>query len=635
MWDETFYMGTGIYTWDSQTFKLYENSPLYSYIFRIAHIFISRPEDLIQAVSLMGAAGSLLALFACSYAIGRNMLMAVACTALLICCNFGMVMPRLIYPAIIFLAVGAAIAYNLRTPAPKLALLALATLMATFIRPEFALAFYIYLALTILTLAYTAITSQKRQALRQSWADSITLGLSLVAIFLIAKKWTFPIIKGGDRALMAFGQHYSLYWATTTGATMDPFLNWKAITSQQLPGAHSEAQALFHYPAKVLGFLFFNIKNFFIQIGDALSIGWAHQPVAMIALAAAIVMLAAHLPRSAKKTSLQRSSLWDISLWIPLALPVAISIVLIYAREHYIAVLTALLVIGASVLARQHLKSTPLQNYAAAVLSLVLLACLQPAPKIEQINMQAVNGLRTQGTMGRLLELDGGWCFYMPAACTSTFMLDIPERTPYAEYIQNENITAIVVSKTLMGFATSNNKADFLAIIANPDQFGWKKTPLTKSHYLLTKLAAVPTVGGMYVANMTSFVSDKRLGDHAGTIVNQGDMTLFIHPGIKSPTGFALDVGRISEQFKCKLLKLTASISKDVTADAIARGGAVVDLTITAASSKVLHARVDSQHQAVLEISPTAGSKAHIVVDNAGNPDSDWLLIKVQPSDCH
>jgi len=120
MWDETFYMGNGIYTWDSRSFRHHENSPLYSYIYRMAGVFINDPVQLIQIVGLMGSLGALLAVFAGSYAIGRNMLLAVSGVALLVVCDFGMVMPRLIFPAIIFLLVGAAAAYQFSLLATRL-----------------------------------------------------------------------------------------------------------------------------------------------------------------------------------------------------------------------------------------------------------------------------------------------------------------------------------------------------------------------------------------------------------------------------------------------------------------------------------------------------------------------------------
>lgn len=640
MWDETFYMGNGIYTWDSRSFRYYENSPLYSYIYRMAGAFIEAPEDLIQAVGLMGACGSLLALFACSYAIGRNLLVAVSATALLVICNFGMVMPRLIYPAIIFLIVGAAAAYQLRLLAPRLALLALAALMAAFIRPEFALAFHIYFALTIAAAGHAVFSRARRAQLQERRVEWVALCGALVVIVLIASMWTFPTIKGGDRALMAFGQHYSLYWATITDATMDPFLNWKSIMADQLPGARSEFHALMIHPTKVMGFLLFNVLGFFGQIGDALHIGWVSHPVVMIAVMAAVALLLFIAVKTLVGLKGERGLLIplvkDLAIWFPLALPVLVSIVLIYAREHYIAVLTSLLVIGASVIARHVVKGSPLQNLAALALGLVLVVFLQPAPTQEKVNMQVVQGLRSQGDMGRLLELDGGWCYYMPSSCTSRFMLDIPDGVPYLEYIAKENITAILLAKTLMGFATSNQKSDFLALANDPDRFGWKKVPLTDAHSLLVKLNTEPAVGGMFADNLISFISEKKPGKRAGAIENKGDATIWVRPGSKAPTTFSLDVGRISEQFKCSRLRLIASVPKAdhvMDADHDERG---INLIITPESTQPLVAMVALQNQADIEITPAPGEKARIVVDGTGSRlDGNGLMIKVVPSACH
>jgi hypothetical protein len=639
MWDETFYMGNGIYNWDSRSFRHHENSPLYSYIYRMAGVFMDDPVRLIQVVGLTGSLGALFAVFAGSYAISRNMLLAASGVALLVVCDFGMVMPRLIFPAIIFLIVGAAAAYQFSLLATRLALLALAALLAAFIRPEFALAFHIYFLLALGVLGHAICSRARRSQFSERRAQWLIFAGVMVLILLITSMWTFPTIKGGERALMAFGQHYSLYWATITGATMDPFLNWKAIMADQLPSARSEMHALMTYPAKVMGFLIFNVIGFFWKICDSIHVGWIKQPVVMVAIALSVAMLllvAGHTLVSRKgERVVLKSLLADLATWFPLALPVLVSILLIYAREHYIAVLASLAVIGSAVVARHVVKSTPMQNAAALVLGLVLVVFLQPAPVEEKGNMQVVQGLRAQGNMGRLLELDGGWCYYMPSSCTSRFMLDIPGNVPYMEYIAKENITAIVLSKSLIGFATANQRSDFLALANDPDRFEWKKIHLNDDHSLLVKLNAEPELGGMFADNLISFISDMRLGKRSGAIENKGDTTIWIRPGSKVPTTFKLDVGRISEEFRCSRLRLIASMPRADSVMDANRSELGISLTITSESAQPLTARVDLQNQVDVEVRPTPNEKAQIEVYGSGSRlDGRGLLIKISPLSC-
>jgi len=268
-------------------------------------------------------------------------------------------------------------------------------------------------------------------------------------------------------------------------------------------------------------------------------------------------------------------------------------------------------------------------------LGLVLVVFLQPAPAEEKVNMQVVQGLRAQGNMGRLLELDGGWCYYMPSSCASRFMLDIPENVPYMEYIAKENITAIVLSKSLMGFATTNQKNDFLALANDPDHFGWKKIHLNDAHSLLFKLNAAPELGGMFADNLISFISDVRLGKRSGAIENKGDATIWVRPGSKTPTKFKLDVGRISEEFHCSRLRLITSMPKAegvLDAEKSERG---ISLIITSESAQPLTARVDLQTQVDIEVRPTPNEKAQIEVDGSGSRlDGRGLLIKISPLSC-
>jgi len=139
----------------------------------------------------------------------------------------------------------------------------------------------------------------------------------------------------------------------------------------------------------------------------------------------------------------------------------------------------------------------------------------------------------------------------------------------------------------------------------------------------------------MFADNLISFISDMRLGKRSGAIENKGDTTIWIRPGSKVPTTFKLDVGRISEEFRCSRLRLIASMPRADSVMDANRSELGISLTITSESAQPLTARVDLQNQVDVEVRPTPNEKAQIEVYGSGSRlDGRGLLIKISPLSC-
>lgn len=476
LWDETVYMSRGIYEWGG-LFANYEGSPLYSAIYHLAHRAIASPIDLFYRVGLFGVVGATLAVFASVWSISRDVVVATCLAGILILAGFVMVEPRLIYPTIVILCIGAAVAFQMQAFAARAAVLALATFLGTFIRPEFALAFYVCSALAVVSAAWS-ITKDRRTGLMPALAC-----LAIVAALSVL--WCFPVIHGGDRAMEAFGQHYSFYYTWTRHVNIDPFLNWKPIVAAQLPGVSSEGQALFKYPGEILSFFWFNAWSLCKYLFDA-SRGFvlAH-PLFTVSSAIALFVLP-FVPKLKGESRPAQSAHWlgDLILWGALALPLLTSIVLISARLHYMMILTAVGCVGLSLVSRR-VRRVP--KVGGLLIAAALVASVKPAPEIDRPNLRVIEALKTQKPFGFAMEIDGGYCFYTPGVCSVAFANGVPGNESLSTFIEKQGVRAVFDSKHLISYATGRQDAEFVNFLESPHVSGWTRTDLGNGVTLLRK----------------------------------------------------------------------------------------------------------------------------------------------------
>ncbi|WP_157646411.1 hypothetical protein [Burkholderia ubonensis] len=491
LWDETVYMSNGIDKWSPGSFSSYESCPLYSYIYHILYSVIHSPIDLIAIVGLLGAAGAIIATAFASWVVSGNLIFGIGVGAVLVLSNFAMVVPRVIYPAVMVLTLGATLGFSRRIFAARATVLAFTSFLVAFIRPEFAVAFYLFVALSVGGwVAMLASTKNKVDLWRANRLDVVMSMVSVFFVVLLCVTWTFPVVQGGARALMAFGQHYSLYWTTVNHVSINPWLNWESILAQQLPNVTSEMQAALRYPARIMPFIGFNLRSVYQLTVDAMNNFIAKNysfPLAIfIAVGGGIYLRMARKKAVFSMLVPRAVPLWqDAVLWLALAVPCLISVILIYAREHYLIVLAALLAIGfALVVRRLPVDNSPMISVGLAA---AFVLSVNPTPAVPRPIFDIVSTLQKQGNLGKLLDSDGGWCVYLPGKCTTRFVFDIPTGESFLVFLDKDKIDSIVVSSALIGYAQANNQHAFLEMLQSPEQFHWRKIQLPSGMYLLQR----------------------------------------------------------------------------------------------------------------------------------------------------
>jgi hypothetical protein len=186
-----------------------------------------------------------------------------------------------------------------------------------------------------------------------------------------------------------------------------------------------------------------------------------------------------------------------------------------------------------------------------------------------------------------------------------------------------------VVNRTYMRDAA--DRAGFTPIQEWPTPDGqiitlWQSRPLPPN--------CGPALGPISLPSLMKFVSNVRLGNKFGTVQDEYDMTLFVHPGQDSPTIFDLKVGELADVSGCRRIALKGRMDPKVSREAIARGGAIVDL-IVRRKGESFHSVVSVAADAEVSLEPSANEAVEIEVGNHGNPDTDWFNLRTVLSACN
>jgi len=636
LWDESFFMAGGIYTWHG--LSNYEWSPLYSCLYRTVHSFVSSPVDLFYTVGLVDVTSVLAAVYFATWRVSRSIFFATLVVCVLVLSQFPMVQPKVVYPAITILMTGAAIGFPMRIFFARSAVLALTMFLVTFIRPEFAVGYYLFSICAVFSCIWVMAGGQRRKSVFDSRrSELIAAAFAVLALVVLGIKWTVPVVRGGSRALMAFGQHYAFYWAQLNHAA-DPnawFENFQPVLDKEFPGVTSEFQALLYSPGKMAHFFYYNVSSVLSAVQQSTIIFikehclFAAAVVVTVVAAAAMKMPGAASPEHNTRAAAATAPWFhDAVLWLILALPTLISVVLIGAHLHYLIILTALVAMGLAVILRR--RRVPSSPALALILALAFLLSVRPAPEVPRHSLDVVRALAKQPYLGRLLEMDGGWCFYVPGKCVPRYAHNIPGSTTYMTYLTEEHIDSIVVSDALTRFAAVRGQKAFLDFVSNPNAAGWKRVQLTPDVFLLRRDYDRGTFRvDMFWGNVLKFVSSVKLGDGCGTLSAMDEMTLFIHPGITLPTTFDLEAGQLARNTSCHRISLNGRMDPKISPEAVKRGGAVVGLTVSRAGTVAFSQEVSTRIGARFSMIPAENEIVEIKVDNHGNPDTDWFNLNI------
>ena len=478
LWDETMYLGVGLINASDLTHGLqhYQESPLYSQFYNLIASLTGAEAP--SVFMLGGLSAVLLALFGVAIGVfaGSGSL-SLSIVSIFVLYRTLHIPSRASFFCIFILGAG----FSLCTLCPerfaKAAILALTCFLATFVRPEYVLGFYLSIAIVLATFIELNL-----RELPQRNANLVIGFAALATITILAMLWCFPILEGGGRAFEAFGQGYSSRAVMDRGLSLDPYLNWKQIVDADFPGAKSLGDALSVRPGRVIVFM---LKNVFgiMPWGYSLLNG---------AFCIGTILVAAWLCRPWAKfvKPSDRSRADNVLCATVLLVPPTISISMTVPRSWYVLLaLAALLilfasatrtpfarVIGRRLIPTHMLVSKVNDNLVAAGLAVLMLIVTRPLPIVPQPTLATATSMSSIGKVSTMLEASGGLCFYAKPICNHVFPWMIPDGMDIKVFL--EGIDAVAVTPSLLMVAPLANNPKFGTFLETATKNGWTRHDL-------------------------------------------------------------------------------------------------------------------------------------------------------------
>jgi hypothetical protein len=381
----------------------------------------------------------------------------------------------------------------------------LTAFFASYIRPEF------FLAATILAVILVYLTLREFKS-RQTHKGTILTLAALLPCSMIVIYFGNPTT-GGDRSMIAFGQHYAYNWVKWHGDTLyNPWTNWESILKSDFGNAQTPFEALLNNPLAVLRHIIQNLLSLPDEISALFKFRYSSGYAAKFAFTSGVVILALagvmHINR--QNITRARNHLFRnwrklgfcAGLFLIILLPVVISLVVIGPQRHYIYIFGALLLFAITTLLFCDTEQSAGQSGypPVALLCITLLLTVSPVSRLvknqEQENLHTINFLRSLDLDKpvRILESDGGYSIYLGSHYKRIGPYN--KETPFPEFLAKSSANMIVMSEALSQDINFRNNPEWLAFSKNPAQFGF-----TELH--------IPDTN-----NRSVFVSTDLLGTH-------------------------------------------------------------------------------------------------------------------------
>jgi hypothetical protein len=488
LWDETLYLGGGLSNTLHDYFYDYEWGPLYEAYYYAVSLLVHDPVDLYFVGGLAIQLVALCSIAFVAWMLSRSLAITTATIGLILCSPFLLVWPRVSYLAVVLVTLGSWLASREAHISNRLAVTTLVALVICYVRPEFVLTFdlagFALLVVLIgwtLPAAYRAGWGGTQVASHYRLAAYSSVLLCLAALLRLVRH--FPMPRGGERAMVAFGQHYALRWVSDHGSSLNPWLNYKLIVDKVFPGATTPFQALLSNPTAWLQFTVQNVLGIARSMRHLLLV--QENILIAVGLFGLISVAAWSMHRRMRGTGLL-SRLKAILLieWGLYAIAPLCAMVLVYPREHYTVILLATLMICVAV-GRWHSWSKVSDSTIALVGALVIAVQASPLPVVDQSTLKSVMALRNLNLPLRsMLEVDGGWCTYLKSPCTPVYPHHSPSTMPMLQMIQQKGVDSIIVSASLINLLQARHDQSVDGIIEK-DSPEWRRYEIGDSRYLL------------------------------------------------------------------------------------------------------------------------------------------------------
>lgn len=504
LYDESSYLN-----WGRQgTVVLAEHGPLYAFWYHLLsslehdpiklyylnyRITTVLPAALIFLVLRLNRVTPIIALF-CSFAFLFSPL------------NF-VTIPRVCHLALAIILIGFVSLSLTKAPLSQAIALTISAVLASYVRPEF----YVSCGLLGVTILLMFIIGGRKSFTIRN-AALLCFGSFLAAS--LALVWGIPL-SGGNRSMVAFGQHYSRNWVMWHHAdTINPFTNWEAIIQHDFGTVTTPVSALLSNPLAVGHHVWAN----FLQLPRAMaktifgsfpSLNSTATILLLLSVGAAISVfgaliiykrkgqfqlnhyVVAGVPRNIKRY------IFEGSLILILLAPLILSVGFIGPDRHYLVMGCGISIVAIIILFFSARREPQYKNSYRKLVATCLVGFLVAYPCAtlyrhfirEQPNLKTIRFLHSLKITEpvNVLEAEGGFGYYV-----GTNYNRIPEyekNTGFNKFLHDRKINMIVLSNNLERDERFFSDPEWLKFLTNPQKFGFTqfRLPLADRSLLVNK----------------------------------------------------------------------------------------------------------------------------------------------------
>ena len=479
-WDESNYLAAGLWNWPGAMTR-YEDFPLYSKFYHVLALALGSDDAprlyMVGGllVILMALVGVGLGVWAASKSLGA----AIASVAI-VALTGSLIWPRVVFLSLFVQGVGFAASTLSSNRFTKLSVIALTCYLATFVRSEFVIGFYVAAAAATAS-GLQALVSRRPERLRGSAPGLV----ALAAIAGLSVLWSFPILRGNRRAMTAFGQHYGLRFVERHHLHVNPWANPERIVAMDFPGAHSVFGALRVNPAALLRFFAENalgiVPRSWRSILPIHFVPWGASGLVLIA--AALWITRRSNARSASRTN-EHGNLLCAAV---LLLPPTLSVIVVFPRDHYVVQVIAaqMFVLGALARAAPVWVTSRGSSWGPILIAVCFFLLARPLPIVGQPNLARVRAIRALPVIERMLESDGGLCTYAAPRCETVWGDTVPANASFARYLDDKRIDAVAASPGLPRSISIRDNPSFREFVSTATEHGWIRYEIPGDHPIL------------------------------------------------------------------------------------------------------------------------------------------------------
>lgn len=406
-------------------------------------------------------------------------------------------LPKVSHFAVVLLLFGLLVSRLFRDRKVVLLVLLMTVLVTSYVRPEYFVSF-ILLAFLVAFLYFKAI--MKTRLIK----PAIPLGVVILFSMILIITFGVPL-GGGNRSMVAFGQHYAHNWVVWHKDDRNPWTNWETIMQTDFGAASSPIAAFLNNPSAVARHINSNIQALRPILNSMIGSAYPPSYPANVTFnLGMLIIVAASIVRVFKKgirVSLNRLTENQTHLWFPavlflvMLLPVAIAIMLIAPRIHYVLIIGVLLVFMCTVLlwrkTDQHQWDSSYAVLAVACLGILLifLPLSRSQGKAYQPNLAIIKFLRSLdiNTTVNVLEAQGGYFVY--AGWNYNWVAEYEKNGPFARFLAERSINMVVLSDRLSKDTRFLDDPEWNSFMNAPSEWGftYMDVPDTQGWSLILK----------------------------------------------------------------------------------------------------------------------------------------------------